>query len=90
MTDPGKCQQHVVFGKPGILVPRLLGRALVRVQLPVWAADESEPEPDIAVVPPENYYDRHPDSVPKPELTGGLPRVRAPVFRRIRVRQTGP
>ena len=46
-----------------LLVPRLLGRALVRVQLPVWAADESEPEPDIAVVPPGNYYDRHPDSV---------------------------
>jgi Uma2 family endonuclease len=46
-----------------ILVPRLLGRALVRVQMPVWAADESEPEPDVAVVPPGDYFKTHPDRV---------------------------
>lgn len=44
-----------------ILVPRLLGRALVRVQMPIWAADESEPEPDIAVVPLGDYFTAHPD-----------------------------
>jgi Uma2 family endonuclease len=39
-----------------ILVPRLAGRADVRVQLPLLAADESEPEPDIAVVPLAPLY----------------------------------
>lgn len=40
---------------------RLLGdRARVRVQLPFAASDDSEPEPDIAVVPPGAYADAHP------------------------------
>ncbi len=34
-----------------LLLPRLLGRARVRVQMPLIAPDESEPEPDFAVVP---------------------------------------
>lgn len=43
------------------LVPVLLGRARVRIQQPFVAADESEPEPDIAVVPAGSYSQRHPD-----------------------------
>jgi Uma2 family endonuclease len=43
------------------LVPVLLGRARVRVQQPFALADYSEPEPDLAVVPPGRYADRHPD-----------------------------
>lgn len=35
-------------------------RAMVRVQLPLIAADESEPEPDLAVVPWAEYDDEHP------------------------------
>jgi Uma2 family endonuclease len=45
------------------LLRQLLGqRALVRFQLPVRLSDSSEPEPDIAVVlPDEDYYsDHHP------------------------------
>ena len=39
----------------------LLGpQALVRSQMPLIAADESEPEPDIAVVPRARYKGRHP------------------------------
>jgi Uma2 family endonuclease len=38
----------------------LLGRATVRVQLPLVAADESEPEPDLAVVPLADYAREHP------------------------------
>lgn len=38
----------------------LIGRAEVRVQLSFIAADDSEPEPDIAIVPPGDYYDEHP------------------------------
>lgn len=44
-----------------ILVPRLLGRARVRIQQPFIAADESEPEPDVAVVPLGDYSTAHPD-----------------------------
>jgi Uma2 family endonuclease len=40
---------------------RLVGRARVRIQQPFLAADESEPEPDVAVVPAGSYRDRHPD-----------------------------
>jgi Uma2 family endonuclease len=45
-----------------LLLPRLLGRATVRTQQPFVAADESEPEPDIAVVPLGRYADRHPST----------------------------
>jgi Uma2 family endonuclease len=45
-----------------LLVLALAGRARVRVQQPFVAADESEPEPDIAVVAPGSYAARHPDA----------------------------
>ena len=44
-----------------ILVPALSGRARVRIQFPLVAADESEPEPDVAVVPIGDYSRQHPD-----------------------------
>lgn len=45
------------------LLVRLVGdRADVRVQLPLAASDISEPEPDLAVVPPGDYLDEHPRS----------------------------
>lgn len=37
-------------------------RARVRVQLPLAVSETSEPEPDIAVVPPGNYAKAHPTS----------------------------
>ena len=43
-----------------MLTPRLLGRALVRIQSPIVAHDESEPEPDVAVVPLGDYREEHP------------------------------
>ena len=43
-----------------LLVPQLAGRAVVRVQLPLVAADDSEPDPDIAVVPLGDYRRKHP------------------------------
>lgn len=45
-----------------ILVREVGDRASVRVQLPIIAADESEPEPDLAVVPRQDYSQRHPDT----------------------------
>jgi Uma2 family endonuclease len=44
-----------------LLVPALVGRALVRVQSPLIASDESEPEPDLAIVPLADYRSAHPD-----------------------------
>jgi len=44
-----------------LLVPKLVGRATVRVQLDYIAAFESEPVPDIAIVPLGKYRDAHPD-----------------------------
>jgi Uma2 family endonuclease len=40
---------------------RALGdRAEVRIQSPFGASDDSEPEPDVAIVPPGRYLDAHP------------------------------
>ncbi len=36
------------------------GRAAVRVQLPLALGEDSEPEPDLAAVPPGSYKDKHP------------------------------
>jgi Uma2 family endonuclease len=44
-----------------ILLPALLGRATIRIQLPIIAVRESEPEPDVAIVPLGSYRDQHPD-----------------------------
>lgn len=44
-----------------ILVPALIGRAKVRVHQPIMAADDSEPEPDLAVVPCGDYTQAHPE-----------------------------
>jgi Uma2 family endonuclease len=43
------------------LVPPLVGRARVRVQQPFAATDDSEPEPDLAIVPALQYVESHPD-----------------------------
>ena len=43
-----------------LLVPRLLGRADVRVQLPFAVSDDSLPEPDLALVRPETFAEAHP------------------------------
>ena len=43
-----------------LLLPALLGRATVRVQSPFAALELSEPEPDLAVVPPGDYDEAHP------------------------------
>lgn len=43
-----------------LLVPKLVGRAHVRVQLPYASDDESQPKPDFAIVPTGKYRDDHP------------------------------
>jgi Uma2 family endonuclease len=44
-----------------LLILGLQDRADVRVQLPIIATRESEPEPDVVVVPLGDYHHAHPD-----------------------------
>src|ERR1041384_5574031 len=44
-----------------LLMPHLVGRAGVRVQLPLVAGDDSLPEPDLTLVEPRYFRDAHPD-----------------------------
>lgn len=44
-----------------LLMPALVGRFRVRVQLPLAAGEYSEPEPDVAVVPADEPRERHPE-----------------------------
>jgi Uma2 family endonuclease len=50
----------VVQKLTSLLVPRLVSIAHVRIQLPFAASDDSEPEPDVAVVPARDYRAEHP------------------------------
>lgn len=59
--------QGVAHGEALRRLNKLLGRALgdraeVQIQSPIAAADESEPEPDVAVVPPGPYTTDHPST----------------------------
>jgi len=42
-------------------VTRLAGKVTVRIQQPFAATDDSEPEPDVAIVPKASYDTAHPD-----------------------------
>lgn len=61
MVPIGPPHVEVVDRLNELLVPALLGRARVRIQQPLLAADESEPEPDVAVVAPGSYARSHPE-----------------------------
>lgn len=43
-----------------LLAPKLAKRAHIRVQLPLALSDDSEPEPDLSIVPLGNYSKAHP------------------------------
>ncbi|HEX3482732.1 MAG TPA: Uma2 family endonuclease [Kofleriaceae bacterium] len=45
---------------PELLIARLQERGEVRVQLPLALSDDTEPEPDVAVVPLGEYETEHP------------------------------
>lgn len=59
MSPQGHGHAYAIMRLNEALMPALVGRAYVRVQLPIGATDESEPEPDLAVVPKQDY-DAHP------------------------------
>jgi Uma2 family endonuclease len=60
MAPHGREHAYALTKLSDLLVPALQGRAGVRTQLPFVAIDESEPEPDVAVLPAGDYLDMHP------------------------------
>src|SRR5262245_32807164 len=62
MSPQGTRHAYVIGQLNQILVPLLLKRALVRVQMPLAASDISEPEPDLALVEPRAHLSDHPQS----------------------------
>jgi Uma2 family endonuclease len=60
MSPQGEPHTYSVSQLMTLLVRALGDRARVRVQAPLAAPDESEPEPDVAVVAPGDYLGGHP------------------------------
>jgi Uma2 family endonuclease len=61
MSPQGAAHAFAIEQLYALLRDGLKGRAVVRSQSPLAAPDESEPEPDVAVLPPGRYIDQHPD-----------------------------
>jgi Uma2 family endonuclease len=60
MSPQGPPQAAIIQRLTTLLTPALVGRAEVRVQLPLAVSEDSLPEPDIAVVAPGAYDRAHP------------------------------
>jgi Uma2 family endonuclease len=61
LTRQGPQHDSAVQTLTEALVVALLERGRVRCRLPLIASDDSEPEPDLAVVPLGDYTKAHPD-----------------------------
>jgi len=61
MTPPGPPHASAVDRLTRLFVLGLGDRALVRVQNPLALTDDSEPEPDLALVPFADYDQGHPE-----------------------------
>ncbi len=61
MSPPGRRHIAYVNNLNQLLVLRLAGRAVVSVQNPVVVADDSEPQPDLAVLRARSYKEAEPD-----------------------------
>lgn len=60
MSPQGRAHAYALMQLDEIFQRTLNGRARVRVQAPFAAANESLPEPDVAIVPSGDYLDAHP------------------------------
>ena len=60
MSPIGPPHRDVVDRLNELLLPRLIGRARVSIQQPFAAWDDSEPEPDVSVIPLGDYSVDHP------------------------------
>lgn len=64
MSPQGTRPAATVQRLTATLVPALVGRAQVRIQLPLAVDESSLPEPDVAVVAPGDYDRAHPTTAP--------------------------
>jgi Uma2 family endonuclease len=60
MSPTSPAHDSVIQRLTHLLVRALYPRAAVRIQSSFGASDRSEPQPDVAVVPPGDYSDAHP------------------------------
>jgi Uma2 family endonuclease len=60
MPPKGAPHDSAIQRFTALFLPALSGKAAVRIQSSFAASDGSEPEPDVAVVPPGEYRDAHP------------------------------
>jgi Uma2 family endonuclease len=60
MSPIGGPHNYAVSRLTHLLVLAVADRGVVRIQMPFAASDDSEPEPDVAVVAPGDYLDDHP------------------------------
>ncbi len=60
MSPQGPLHSETVNRLLEQLMGRLSGRARVRPQCPLAVSDDSEPEPDLAVIAPGDYAEQHP------------------------------
>ena len=94
MTPQDAAHAHTVQRLAEILTVALRGRAIVRTQSPLALLDDSEPEPDIAVVPLGDYSANHPtEAYLVIEIAGSSLRrdrlVKGPIYARGRVAEYG-
>jgi Uma2 family endonuclease len=62
MPPIGSLHSEIVTRLTRLFIRGLGERAVVRPQLPFVAHDDSEPEPDLAIVSPRSYATGHPDA----------------------------
>lgn len=62
MSPAGTGHSYALRRLNALITPTLGGRAQVQVQSPLAASDESEPEPDLAVIELGDFLDGHPSS----------------------------
>jgi Uma2 family endonuclease len=62
MSPHGTPHDSAVMRLTKLFVRAVDERAEVRIQLSFVASDDSQPEPDLAIVPPGAYRDAHPDA----------------------------
>ena len=90
MTPQDAAHAHTVQRLAEVLTVALPSRAIVRTQSPLALLDDSEPEPDIAVVPLGDYSASHPaEAYLVIEVAGSSRRrdrlVKGPIYARGRV-----
>jgi Uma2 family endonuclease len=92
MTPQDAAHAHTVQRLAEALTLALTGKAIVRTQSPLALLDDSEPEPDIAVVPLGDYSAGHPTAAYLVvEISGSSLRrdrlVKAPIYARAGVEE---